>query len=196
MARVPLRSNPQRVLHATIVALSIASSLTLLGAVHIDRNEVGKISRPITKPMETKVVNVEPPVHVANFAPIEPLLELLRNALPEKLPVREIRAPQSRVVRMEVTAYCPCVKCCGPKAQGITASGKLVNYNNGKFVAADTKVFPFGTKIVVPGYAQSERVEVIDRGGAIKGKKLDLYFATHDEALVWGRQHLDVTVYE
>ena len=29
-----------------------------------------------------------------------------------------------RIVMMEVTAYCPCKKCCGPKAQGITASGK------------------------------------------------------------------------
>jgi 3D (Asp-Asp-Asp) domain-containing protein len=57
-------------------------------------------------------------------------------------------------------------------------------------------VLPFGKQLVIPGYAGDQKVEVIDRGGAIKGNKLDLYFSTHAEALVWGRQHLDVTVFE
>jgi 3D (Asp-Asp-Asp) domain-containing protein len=105
-------------------------------------------------------------------------------------------APRTHVMRMEVTAYCPCTKCCGPAAQGITASGKLVDHNGGRFVAADTKVLPFGSKLSIPGYADNAPVEVIDRGGAIKGYKLDLYFPTHEEALIWGRQTLDVTVYE
>jgi 3D (Asp-Asp-Asp) domain-containing protein len=102
---------------------------------------------------------------------------------------------QPRVMLMEVTAYCPCKKCCGPKAQGITASGKHVSYNAGKFVAADTKVLPFGTKLDVPGYG-SAPVEVIDKGGAIKGNKLDVFFPTHQEALKWGRQWVNVTVVE
>jgi 3D (Asp-Asp-Asp) domain-containing protein len=96
---------------------------------------------------------------------------------------------------MEVTAYCPCTKCCGPNAQGITASGLHVSYNGGKFVAADTDLFPMHTRLIIPGY-DSQAVPVIDRGGAIKGNKLDLYFPTHDEALQWGRQWIDVTVVE
>ena len=101
-----------------------------------------------------------------------------------------------RTIRMEVTAYCACKKCCGPNAQGITASGKLVSYNGGKFVAADTRLLPFGTKLQVPGYHNGETVEVIDRGGAIKGNKLDLYFDSHQTALEWGRQWVDVTILE
>ncbi len=101
-----------------------------------------------------------------------------------------------RTIEMEVTAYCPCTKCCGKNAQGITASGKRVSYNNGKFVAADTKVLPFGKKLLIPGYASDAPVEVIDRGGAIKGNKLDVYFSTHKEALKWGRQRLTVVVIE
>jgi 3D (Asp-Asp-Asp) domain-containing protein len=104
-------------------------------------------------------------------------------------------AHRLRVIRMEVTAYCPCPKCCGENAQGITASGHDVSYNNSHFVAADTEVLPFGTKLVIPGYAGAP-VEVIDRGGAIKGNKLDVFFPTHEEALQWGRQFLDVTVVE
>ncbi len=94
----------------------------------------------------------------------------------------------------EVTAYCPCTRCCGPQAQGITASGRDVSYNEGRFVAADTSLLPFGTKLVIPGYAGEVPVEVIDRGGAIKGHKLDVYFDDHDVALQWGRQWVAVKV--
>lgn len=102
--------------------------------------------------------------------------------------------PSSRIMLMEVTAYCPCPKCCGPKAQGITASGKHVSYNDGRFVAADTRHLPFGTQIQIPGYHNEAKVEVIDRGGAIKGNKLDVFFPTHQEALEWGRQWVAVKV--
>ncbi|MGB7160738.1 MAG: 3D domain-containing protein [Tepidisphaeraceae bacterium] len=101
--------------------------------------------------------------------------------------------PKTRTIEMEVTAYCPCTKCCGPRAQGITASGKHVSHNDGLFVAADRK-FAFGTKLLIPGYAAGNTVEVLDRGGAIKGNKLDVYFHSHQEALKWGRQKLTVTV--
>jgi 3D (Asp-Asp-Asp) domain-containing protein len=99
-----------------------------------------------------------------------------------------------RVVIMEVTAYCPCKKCCGPRAQGITASGKRVNYNGGLFVAADKNVFAFNTMLKIPGYANERPVPVLDRGGAIKGNKLDVYFPSHTQALKWGRQKIAVTV--
>jgi len=99
-----------------------------------------------------------------------------------------------RIVTMEVTAYCPCTKCCGPKAAGLTASGKPISYNGGAFVAADTKKYKFGTKFVIPGYGDGDPVEVIDRGGAIKGDRIDVFFPTHAEALRWGRQKVAVMV--
>ena len=104
-------------------------------------------------------------------------------------------AHRLRVIRMEVTAYCPCTKCCGENAQGITASGHDISYNNSRFVAADTERPPLRHQA---GHPRLHRrpVEVIDRGGAIKGNKLDVFFPTHDEALQWGRQFLDVTVVE
>ena len=113
----------------------------------------------------------------------------------DKLVPVVVVTPAIKTIEMEVTAYCPCTKCCGPKAQGITASGKRIDYNDGQFVAADKK-FAFGTKLIIPGYAGSKTVEVADRGGAIKGNKLDVYFHSHAEALKWGRQKLTVTVIE
>ena len=105
-------------------------------------------------------------------------------------------APNGRVLLMEVTAYCPCKKCCGPRAQGITASGRPVSHNGGRFVAADTKVLAFNTRLLIPGYADGAAVPVIDRGGAIKGRKLDVYFPTHEQARQWGRRWVPVTVVE
>lgn len=98
-------------------------------------------------------------------------------------------APCGRVVRYRVTAYCPCAKCCGQHADGITASGKPAT---GLLVAADRSI-PFGTMVQIPGYGTAP---VLDRGGAIKGARLDVLFATHAEALQWGVQWLDVTIYD
>jgi 3D (Asp-Asp-Asp) domain-containing protein len=110
-------------------------------------------------------------------------------------PVASVVRPPVTTMLMEVTAYCPCTRCCGPQAQGITASGKRVDYNGGLFVAADPK-HKFGTKLVIPGYAGNRPVEVIDRGGAIKGNKLDVYFDSHEEARQWGRRTLLVELVE
>lgn len=95
-------------------------------------------------------------------------------------------------VHMRVTAYCPCTKCCGEYAQGITASGYKIGEGD-HLVAAD-KRYVFGTRMIIPGYGSSEPVEVLDRGGAIVGDKLDVFFATHQEALEWGVRYLDVKV--
>ena len=86
-----------------------------------------------------------------------------------------------------ITAYCHCVKCCG-KTDGITASG--VKAVEGITIATD-KSIPFGTKIYIDGVG--ERI-VQDRGGAIKGNRIDLYFDSHEKALEFGRQTKQVTI--
>lgn len=84
----------------------------------------------------------------------------------------------------KITAYCGCAKCCG-KTDGITASGTHVTA--GRTIAAPPEI-PFGTKISINGHIYT----VEDRGGAIKGKRIDIYFNTHEEALQWGVQYLEV----
>lgn len=61
-------------------------------------------------------------------------------------------------------------------------------------LAADTRYYPFRTRIFVPGYGYGV---VEDRGGAIKGQEeLDVYFRSHDRARQWGRQRIGVEVFE
>jgi len=95
-------------------------------------------------------------------------------------------------VRMRVTGYCPCSQCCGSFSDGITANNHHIQPGD-TFVAAD-KSYQFGTEMVIPGYNSDRSVQVMDRGGAIKGNRLDLFFQTHQQALQWGVQHLDVLI--
>ena len=106
--------------------------------------------------------------------------------------------PPTFEIEMNVSAYCACKKCCEKWADGITASGKPAK---GCFVAAPSR-YPFGTMISIPGYNEGKPVPVLDRGGAIKGNKLDVFFGfdpnssctPHEKAIQWGRQYLKVRI--
>ena len=111
-----------------------------------------------------------------------------------KMPTGAANYRQSKTtaapVSFTVTAYCPCELCTGPYCDGITASGHVIQPGD-KFCAAPPEI-PFGTLIGIPGYGV---VPVLDRGGAIKGNKLDIYFDTHSEALAWGVRELKVRIH-
>ncbi len=100
-------------------------------------------------------------------------------------------------IEANVSAYCCCKKCCGKEpnhpAYGITASGHKVKKGD-RLVAADKK-YKFGTIFRVEGYNGGKPVKVLDRGGAIKGNKIDLLFDTHQEALNWGRKKMTVWIW-
>ena len=98
-----------------------------------------------------------------------------------------VKSPAGGKRKYTITAYCHCSKCC-EKTDGITASG--VKATEGVTVAMD-KSIPFGTKIYIDGVG--ERI-VQDRGGAIKGNRIDLYFENHNDAMNFGRQTKEVTI--
>lgn len=106
-------------------------------------------------------------------------------------PLRRVRR-----ITMLTTAYSPDARSCGKWADGFTASGYSVWTHGMKLVAADTKVLPFGTLVSIPGYNGGRPVPVLDRGGKIKGDRLDLLYPTHEIARQWGAQRLTVDIWE
>jgi len=102
----------------------------------------------------------------------------------------------ARTISMRVTAYSPHDASCYPFADGQTATLHGVDTNGGFLVAADTDRLPFGSMLSIAGYAQNAIVPVLDRGGAIKGNRLDVLFPTHEAALQWGVRDLEVVVWE
>ncbi|MFP4502917.1 MAG: 3D domain-containing protein [Candidatus Hydrogenedentota bacterium] len=122
--------------------------------------------------------------------------------------IKPPRGAQMVVRDMVTTGYCPCGKCCnwkrnwrlrrvvasGPskgkrKQVGITANGSKARVGT---IAADTRHYPFGTVMHVPGYGYG-RVE--DRGSAIQGNHIDLFFKKHKQAVNWGRKTVPVKVW-
>ena len=92
----------------------------------------------------------------------------------------------STVKIYKVTAYCSCAKCCG-KTNGITSSGKKATA--GRTIAAPAS-FALGTKVLING----KEYVVEDRGGAIRGNRIDVYMNSHSAAMAWGVKYLPVEI--
>jgi len=150
----------------------------LCAVVNYARNE-GRVVLLSTTVTETATSNNQP---VSNNSAKETAAVVLN----------PVQSDEWRTVRMRVTAYCPCPKCCGEFSDGITASNHKIQADE-TFVAADRK-YPFGTEMVIAGYNDGNPVEVLDRGGAIYGNRLDVYFGSHQQALEWGVRYLDVKI--
>lgn len=77
---------------------------------------------------------------------------------------------------------------------GITYSGVKVKRDLYSTIAADLSVFPIGTILYIPDYGYGV---VADKGGAIKGNKIDLFYDSVDDVYSeWGKKELDVHVIE
>ena len=116
--------------------------------------------------------------------PVNKIVQIQRNVITSRSGSTITTTGETRIFK--ITAYCPCSKCCG-KQTGITASGTRATA--GRTIAASSQ-FAFGTKLVINGNVYT----VEDRGGAIKGNKIDIYMNTHAEALAWGVRYLPVQV--
>ncbi|MCK6476053.1 MAG: 3D domain-containing protein [Phycisphaerales bacterium] len=96
---------------------------------------------------------------------------------------------------MTVTAYSPDANSCGDSADGLTATLHNVSTNASVLVAADPRVLRYGSMISVPGYDNGQIVPVLDCGGKIRGRRLDVLFPTHEQAKAWGVRRLEVVVW-
>lgn len=86
-----------------------------------------------------------------------------------------------------LTAYCPCMKCCGKWANGITATGTTAT--EGRTIAVDPALIPYGATVTVyfaDGTSHTYTAE--DCGGAIKENRIDVFFDDHQAAREFGVQ--------
>ncbi|MFD2045168.1 3D domain-containing protein [Ornithinibacillus salinisoli] len=77
---------------------------------------------------------------------------------------------------------------------GITYSGVKVKRDIYSTIAADLSVYPIGTIMFIPDYGFGV---VADKGGAINGNKIDLYYETVEDVYAeWGKKEVDVFIIE
>ena len=84
-------------------------------------------------------------------------------------------------VAFKATAYC---------LKGRTANGGSVRRG---IVAADPRVLPLGSRIQVNAGAYSGTYTVADTGGAVKGRKLDIWMPSCTEAVRFGSRKVSVS---
>ncbi len=91
-----------------------------------------------------------------------------------------------------VTAYCSCEKCCGKWANnrpdgivyGAAGEKLIADYS----IAVDVDLIPYGETIII-----NDREYIAhDCGGAIQGKRIDIYMESHEKALQWGVQNIEI----
>jgi 3D (Asp-Asp-Asp) domain-containing protein len=74
---------------------------------------------------------------------------------------------------------------------GRTASGKRVSKG---LIAADPSVLPLGTRVRLEAGSYSGEYMVEDTGGAVRGKRIDIWTPTTREACRFGRRAVKLTV--
>lgn len=80
----------------------------------------------------------------------------------------------------------------GHPEYGITYSGVRVKRDLYSTIAADLNVFPIGTILFIPGYGYGV---VADKGSAIKGNRIDLYYHTVEDVYKhWGKRTVKVYI--
>ena len=88
-----------------------------------------------------------------------------------------------------ITAYRACDEC--TDGDGLTALNKPPV--EGRTVAVDPDVIPYGTILVINGH---EYIAEDCGGNSIVGKEIDIYFESHEEAVEFGVQYAEVYLHE
>ena len=149
-------------------------------------NKKPSTTKPTTPKDETPTTTVPPETTVPETTvPQEPEATEPETTTP---PATEPEEESNLVYlgRYKLTAYCNCSKCCGKWADGFTATGTMPK--EGRTIAVDPKVIPYGSKVVINGHTYVAE----DCGGAIKGNRIDVFFASHSDANKFGVQYADV----
>ena len=119
----------------------------------------------------------------------EPAEEVVEQTQPaEESTAQTSSSENGRWMTVEATAYSRNQ----PELSNYTFTGIDLRENS-RVIAVDPNVIPLGSTIYVPGYGE---YIAGDTGGAIIGNRIDIHFESLDSAIQFGRQSIDVQVFE
>jgi 3D (Asp-Asp-Asp) domain-containing protein len=97
-------------------------------------------------------------------------------------PKAAVEDPKAEGVHYVATAY---------SLRGKTASGRYVSHG---IIAADPRILPLGSRVRLEAGPWSGEYLVADTGGAIRGRKIDIWTPSSREAMRFGRRKVKLTV--
>lgn len=163
------------VTNLVISSVALTASGVALGMVYVGEDNTDSVVYECTCPVEEPTESTE---STEPSAITEPTIPTESTDIADIIYLGEFK----------LTAYCPCAKCCGQWADGITSTG--VTAKAGRTIAVDPTVIPYGSLVEINGNTYVAE----DCGGSIKGNRIDVYFNTHEEALEFGVQYADVYI--
>lgn len=154
--------------------------------------------RELAQTFKGEIAQLEASASATDAIFAQPITEEI--ASPENLPVKNnnkenlktetVSASKSAAVVASLagaTAYNATAYC----LNGRTASGSGVRRG---IIAADPRVLPLGTRVLITAGAWSGTYTVADTGGAIKGRKIDVWVPSSTEARRFGRRTVHIKV--
>jgi 3D (Asp-Asp-Asp) domain-containing protein/LysM repeat protein len=98
------------------------------------------------------------------------------------------KAQAQKVITVKATAYTANCKGC----TGITKTGVNLKANpSKKIIAVDPSIIPLGSKVYVEGYGKAIAADI---GGAIKGKRIDVFIPSQKAAIQYGVKTIKVRI--
>ena len=163
--------------YETVVANNTVQSTKKISETTV-QEPVDKIVLVGTKVKETK--KVKEVVATTAETPVTEKVEKATETVETKAEA-PAAATSGRTMQVEATAY---------TGGGITATGINLN-DNSKVIAVDPSVIPLGSRVLIDGYGE---YIAGDTGGAINGNIIDVYVASHSEAISFGRRALTIHI--
>ncbi|AXN39051.1 G5 and 3D domain-containing protein [Peribacillus butanolivorans] len=99
-----------------------------------------------------------------------------------------VNSTSGKEIYVSSTAYTASCKGCS----GVTSTGVDLKSNpDAKIIAVDPSVIPMGSKVYVEGYGYAVAA---DKGGAIRGNRIDVFFSSKNDAYRWGVKKVKIRV--
>ncbi|NHC38612.1 peptidoglycan-binding protein [Bacillus sp. MM2020_1] len=131
-------------------------------------------------------VSAKPIIAHAKKKSTSPIKLTSSNRSKETKKVKETK--ETKEITVKATAYTASCEGCS----GITKTGINIKDNpQKKVIAVDPSVIPLGSKVYVEGFGEAIAA---DTGGAIKGKRIDIFIPSEQDALDFGVKKLKVTI--
>ena len=120
--------------------------------------------------------------------PRKPATQTPKNSKPVAKVKAASKTADSKEITVKATAYTAYCEGCS----GITKTGINLKANpNKKVIAVDPSVIPLGSKVYVEGFGEAIAADI---GGAIKGKRIDVFIPSEQDAIDFGVKRLKVTI--
>ncbi len=135
---------------------------------------------PYESPTKARVVNI-----TAYNITVAPRVTI-HSPVPMSERLKAVRRKRVSLGSFKLTAYCPCEECSGGYGRE-TSTGVVAR--EGRTVAVDPDVIPYGTAIRIKGLGV---FVAEDCGGKVKGNHIDIYFESHKETEKFGVRYGEV----